>query len=216
MHCLGSEAYYILPKLVVSLIVGLSGAILFDALVKIPENGGFKISGMTFYGGLIAGFIAMLILLITCKKTSFSVVQWLDILTVPFVLFHFCGRMGCFFAGCCYGKQTDSALGMVFPDQPDAGIFHNGHAVYPTQLFEAIFLFALAIILLCIPKYKFYLYCLGYPIFRFAVEFLRGDDRGMYFGLLSPAQLISTLIFGTTVTYLVVRYALSKKRRTEQ
>jgi phosphatidylglycerol:prolipoprotein diacylglycerol transferase len=44
---------------------------------------------------------------------------------------HGFGRIGCFLAGCCYGKVTDSIFGVTFPGMT--------HAVYPTQLFEALF-----------------------------------------------------------------------------
>lgn len=37
-------------------------------------------------------------------------------------------------------------------------------------------------------------YCIGYGIFRFAIEFLRGDDRGKLFNLLSPSQFWSVLM----------------------
>ena len=142
-----SEAYYILPKLLIALISALAGAIIMDAVLKIRQNGGFKLSGLTFYGGLIFGIVTLGLLLLIFRKSKLSAMQWLDFLIVPFILFHCIGRVGCFFAGCCYGKETHSHIGVVFPDQPEAGIFHNGVAVYPTQLFEAGGLLLLAIII---------------------------------------------------------------------
>lgn len=204
-HCLDREIYFILPKLLVSLIGGLFGAMLFDAVVKIPQNGGLKLSGMTFYGGLIAGFSIMICLLLIFRKTTFSPLEWLNVLTVPFVLFHCCGRIGCFFVGCCYGKPTDGPLGIVFPDLPEAGIFHNGQAVLPTQLIEAIMLGLLAIFLICLGKHQFFIYAYVYPVFRFVIEFFRDDDRGSYVGVLSPSQFVSVLIVAIVTFYIAMR-----------
>lgn len=214
-HCLDKEAYYILPKLVLALLAGLGGAILFDAIVKIPQNHGFKIEGMTFYGGLIAGFAMMTVLLLCFKKTSFTPMQWLGILTVPFVLFHFFGRIGCFLGGCCYGRATDGPFGVVFPDQPDKGIIHNGQAVYPTQLFEAAGLFVIAAVTFFARKHKFYIYAYSYPIFRFCIEFLRDDNRGSFIGALSPSQFVSVLLLAV-VTIYIVAMTIVRRRKTKK
>ncbi len=122
-------------------------------------------------------------------------------LTPPFILFHFCGRIGCFFGGCCYGKATDSCLGIVFPDNPAAGIYHNGIKCYPTQLFEA---FALLIILIavCAIKNKIFCYLLFYSVCRFVIEFFRGDERGYISQFISPAQTISIVVFVFSVIKL--------------
>lgn len=189
-----NEAYYILPKLFIAFGSGFLGAIFFDALFKIKENGGLKISGMTFYGGIITGVAVLSALLLIFKKnTRLGVVEWLNLLTVPFLVFHFFGRIGCFLGGCCYGKETDGIWGIVFPDNEAADIFHHGKKVYPTQLYEAT---AIAVIALSLFKTRhvFTAYCFAYPTARFLIEFLRGDERGGYLWIFSPAQVISILI----------------------
>lgn len=197
------EAYYILPKLFIALGVGFIGAIFFDALFKIKENGGLKLSGMTFYGGIITGVAVLSALLaIFRKNTELSIAEWLNLLTVPFLVFHFFGRIGCFLGGCCYGKETDGIWGIAFPDNVEAGILHNGKKVYPTQLFEAAAIALIALSLLFI-KHKFAVYCFAYPTARFLIEFLRGDDRGGYLGIFSPAQVISLIIMCCTAAVLI-------------
>ncbi len=140
------EAYYILPKIFISYGTAFIGAVVFDAIFKIPENKGFKFAGMTFYGGAVTGIATLWVLLYAFKKnTMFTVREWLNFLTVPFLVFHIFGRIGCFFGGCCYGKVTESFWGIRFPDNPASGIFHNGKKVFPTQLYEAAALLAIII-----------------------------------------------------------------------
>ena len=196
-----SEEAYIFPKIVISMGTAYLFAAIFDALFKIRKNGGIVFSGITYYGGLIGAIISMYITLsISKNKTQNSVKQWFDILTPSLLIFHFFGRLGCFFAGCCYGKNTDSILGIQFPDNYVDGIFHNGLKCYPTQLFEAA---ALLIILVIVykSKNKFVIYILSYTIFRFFNEFLRGDERGSLIIGISPAQLISIILFCTIICY---------------
>lgn len=200
------EVFYIIPKLVISLLMALGGAILFDALVKIPSNGGFKISGITFYGGLITGLSTMIILLIIFKKnTNLSVIEWLDFLTIPFIIFHICGRIGCFCAGCCYGSETNSFLGILFPDVPENDIYHHNHKVYPTQLFEVALLIIILIIIKIKKKYNFYIYGILYPLGRFGIEFFRGDNRGSYLLGLSPSQFVSIILILILLSFLIIR-----------
>lgn len=188
------EENFIFPKIVTAgMFAGVCSAV-FDALFKIRENGGFIISGITFYGGLIGAMGSLLVLLkIAKQRTRFSIAEWYDILTVPLIVFHFWGRVGCFLGGCCYGKETDSILGFRFPDNAEHSIFHNGQKCYPTQLFEAAALVVICIIVLRV-KHRFECYLLLYALARFFIEFFRGDDRGYVLPFLSPAQMISVII----------------------
>ncbi len=134
-----------------------------------------------------------LLLKIFPKNTEYSVATWFDKLSLPMVVFHFFGRIGCFFGGCCYGRETDSVLGVIFPDNIENGIVHAGEKCYPTQLFEA-FLLLLIFIVLLYAKHRFKLYLFLYAVGRFFLEFLRGDERGSSIFGLSPSQTISIAI----------------------
>lgn len=200
------ECYYIIPKLTIALGFALVGAVLLDALFKIAEKGYFEIKGMTFYGGLICGAAALALMLKIFKKnTRLSAAEWLNALTVPFLIFHMFGRIGCFLGGCCYGRVTDSVFGMTFPDQPNVDIFHYGHKVFPTQLYEALCLLLLIVIIKIADKHRFAVYVFSYPVVRFLLEFMRGDDRGAYIGVLSPAQFISVFIFCAAIAVAILR-----------
>ena len=147
-----AEENYIFPKLVLSGMIGLVSSGLLDALFKLPISGEFKITGITFYGGFIGAVTSLYIVLkATQAKTNYAVTEWLNLLTRPFILFHIFGRIGCFFGGCCYGKETDCILGVIFRDNLANNIIHNGAKRYPTQLFEAT---ALVIIFLLLSKFS--------------------------------------------------------------
>ena len=191
-----SEEVFIIPKMVVCGLSAFVFATLLDTLFKFLKYGTFVIGGITFYGGLIGALLALYIQLKIAKRkntTRYSIAEWFDLLTPPLILFHFFGRIGCFLAGCCYGKPTSSVVGMVFPDNPQYEIIHNGMSLHPTQLYEAILLLVIFIVVL-FTKHKFQVYLLYYAVGRYFIEYLRGDDRGFVCQYMSPAQAISLCI----------------------
>lgn len=205
------EEVIIFPRLVICGIVGYSFAAIADFIFKYIKYGVLKIYGITFYGGLIGGIVALFLLLkFNSKSTNISVQKWFEILTLPFIIFHFFGRIGCFLGGCCYGKNTQSFLGVVFPDNEKMGIIHNGSKCYPTQLFEAIALIGIFIIVYK-SKHRFSTYMLSYAVMRFFLEFLRGDDRGMITLFLSPSQVISLCVICSFGVYKLILFCKTKK-----
>lgn len=203
------EESFILPKIVCAGIAGLFSAGLCDALAKIRPRGGFQIAGISFYGGLIGAVICLYILLKRSKAaTQYPPAEWFNTLTLPLIALHFWGRLGCFLGGCCYGKPTDSFWGVPFPDNAEQGIFHHGANCYPTQLFEAAALMILFVIVL-FSRSRFRTYLLGYSIARFFIEFFRGDDRGFFVKFLSPAQLISLVLFAC----VLIDSAIKRKKK---
>lgn len=150
-------------------------------------------SGFVFYGGIISGAISLWIL---TKKYKLNLLGFADIVALGIPLGHAIGRLGCFFYGCCYGKPTDSFIGVLFPPDSPAGAL--GVKVIPTQLISAFFLFIIFLVLLLLKRKKkfqgqiFLSYIFLYGIFRFIIEFFRGDPRGQIF-FLSTSQFISLL-----------------------
>lgn len=187
------DKYFILDLLlsaIVAVLFGVVFACLFENLyefVKDPSTYKWTF-GMTFIGGLFGGVIGFLIMyFFYFKKRNGSAIKDLLIISPSCItLAHAFGRIGCFLSGCCYGKETDSSIGIKFP--------YLEHKVIPTQLIECIFLFILTAILLFLVlkykfKYSFVVYLLTYGIFRFVIEFFRGDDRGAFLGIFSPSQV---------------------------
>lgn len=145
--------------------------------------------GLVFYGGLM-GVAGGVLWVVGRRKVRFFHLETVFLPAVP--LIHAFGRVGCFCAGCCYGKATQSAWGVVYPT---GGFAPAGIPLFPVQLWEA----AGNLCLLCILLLPFYhnpgqrlaVYLLGYGLLRFTLECFRGDAaRGMA-GPLSGAQWIS-------------------------
>ena len=116
------------------------------------------------------------------------------------------GRLGCFAAGCDYGKPTESALGVIFtnPIAHQASGTPLGIRLHPTQIYESLACVLVFAILMWLYRRKtfdgqiFAAYLALYAVARFGLEFLRGDrDRGFLFGdTVSTSQFIAVLAMG--------------------
>ena len=195
------EMAYIVPRVMIAGMGGFVCALLVDFVFKYAKYRELRPYGMTFYGALIGASVIMYCLLKGSKgKTRYTIEEWFNMLACPFLLFHAIGRVGCFLGGCCYGRYSNVFFAVAFPDNEAAGIFHHGMRCLPTQLFEAL---ALVIILLIVmhARRKYLLYLALYAPVRFLLEFLRGDDRGESFSVLSPSQWISLFIICGLLIY---------------
>lgn len=150
-------------------------------------------NGWVVYGGIIGGVMASWFY---CRHKKVDFVQYLD-LVLPAVAFaQGCGRIGCFFAGCCYGRETDSVFHIEYWQ---SDIAPNGVKLIPTQIYSGIGDFALAFILMAYARRKPQKgkvaagYCIFYSIGRFIIEMFRDDYRGAL-GFLSTSQIISIFI----------------------
>lgn len=192
---------------IASIALGFGAATLFQSFYNYLDNpeGGFQIGGMTFLGGLIGGVSTFLIVYaFFYKKFKVTLFDFLSVVPPLILIAHAFGRMGCFFAGCCYGK-VDYEHGLKFPGLPEP--------VLPTMLYEAIFLFimfAVCMVLLIVFKfdYNMPLYLATYGIFRFVIEYFRGDDRGSFIGSMSPSQfwsIVMVVLAGALFAYMFWR-----------
>ncbi|MFO1484678.1 MAG: prolipoprotein diacylglyceryl transferase family protein [Verrucomicrobiaceae bacterium] len=193
---------------------GFFSAAVFQAWYDYIEHpaAGFHITGsVTFLGGLIGGvatFLAGYFAFVRPKHGP-RMVEVGAIAALCISIAQACGRVGCFFGGCCYGKPTSSWLGVRFPKL--------NHPAMPTQLFEAAFLFFLFAVMFHLVKrgftQSFALYMAAYGVFRFFIEFIRDDPRGRLIDPLSPSQTISLLmIAGAMPVYFVMKKQLSVYR----
>ena len=166
-----------------------------------------------FYGGLIGGFIAMLLF---CKGFNIPMLPVLDLFAPALAVAHGFGRIGCFFGGCCYGVALHAShpLAVVFP--PYAIGAPPGVSLFPVQLVEAACLFVLAGVLAVAYKKSavtgltICLYGLLYSVIRFFLEFYRGDiGRGVY-GMFSTSQYISIGLF--VVSAVLLCFVIKKGR----
>ena len=195
---------------IASIFVGFGSAALFQAIYDYIETGVFRFSGsITFIGGLIGGTICFLaVYFILRRRLTEKLSDTLSLFPCLITVGHAFGRIGCFFAGCCHGKPTDSILGVKFP--------HLSHPVHPTQLYEAIFLFLLFGVLSYLLlkkrfKYNMSIYLIAYGIFRFCLEFLRGDSRGELVTGISPSQFWSLCMIAIGVAIIFPFYRIYNK-----
>ena len=193
-----------------SIAVGFMSAMLFQSVYYLIETGKWTFGAMTFMGGLIGGVVCFLAVTAIAAKKEYKTGFWriANIITPSIPVAHAFGRIGCFMNGCCYGVETDGPLGVLFPG--------HTHKVFPTQLFEAAFLFLLcAALVVLILKYRrlniiLIVYLFAYSVFRFVLEFWRGDDRGEFIGGLSPSQWQSVFMFviAVALTVCIFRFRL--------
>ena len=178
---------------------------------KLLDNFG---SGFVFYGSLIFAIPTVYLFI---RHYKLPLLPMLDIIAGTTCIVHGMGRLGCFFAGCCYGKPTDSFLGMNFK----AGN-HIDANLHPTQLYSSLLIWSIFIYL----QYKrkrqefqgqlFFTYLILYSIGRSIIEIFRGDEnRGYVFNSpVSNAQLVSIFVLGIAIYFYVKlknnsRYKLS-------
>lgn len=171
----------------------------------------FKIweGGLVFYGGLIA---ALAVSIWFIRRHKMNALKTCDIFAPAIALGHAIGRIGCTFAGCCYGRMLDHAtwFSITFPPNPKS-FAPTGVPLYPTQPMEVVGELLNFAILVVLSRYKRFegqligTYLILYAILRFVVEFYRGDaERGFLFGgLLSTSQTISVILFVIGVLFYV-------------
>lgn len=180
----------------------------------------FLRSGGVFYGGLLGGFLAVVILIRLYKLPFWKVA---DAFAPGVALGQAFGRQGCFSAGCCWGKETLLPWGVHFTD---LGHEYTGVPIYgpdgsdlflhPTQLYESFIMLAVFGFLVYLHRKKKFdgqiliAYGIIYSIVRFSIEFIRDDPRGDLFGFttltgLSTSQGISLLVAAGSIIFMIVR-----------
>jgi phosphatidylglycerol:prolipoprotein diacylglycerol transferase len=170
--------------------------------------------GIVFWGGLLGG-VTYWVLFFRFKRIPIR--EGLSVLSIGIVFAHAIGRIGCFLNGCCFGDlchldRLCVTYTHTFSNAP------TGVPVYPTQVFESLFLFLLGMALWRLNKlhiniryigqvWLFEAYLLAYSLFRFFIEELRGDLRRGFWGPFSTSQWISIFVI---LALIVSRMALQK------
>ena len=201
------QANLLFVSLIVAGVAGGKFFVLFEDPAFYFSHPGelFSKNGFVFYGSLLTAIPVMLWFF---KRNTLPVLGMLDVMAMVTCIVHGFGRIGCFNAGCCYGKPTDTFLGAVFTD-PACQAQPLNTPLHPTQLYEAGFIFALLIILYFTDRNKkfdgqiFLIYLIAYAAGRSVLELLRGDvARGFIIeGVVSNSQLVSFLIVVTAIFF---------------
>lgn len=168
---------------------------LWEELLGLLQSGG------VFYGGLLGAIPAAAWCI---RRYGLPFWQTADALAPAVILGQAVGRLGCFSAGCCYGRETDVAWAVTFRDayamrQVGARV---DVPLHPTQIYESLACFLILAVLLWLSGHKRFhgqvltAYLMLYAAARFTIEFYRGDPRGAVFGgALSTSQFIAVLLF---------------------
>ena len=150
-----------------------------------------RVGGFVFLGGFIGAVTG---LYVYSKRKWDRFFDLLDIYTSMLPLGQAIGRIGCYFNGCCYGKY-------YIVDGKETQVF-------PTWFIESFFCFMLFICMFGISK-KIHsgvyssIYMMSYSLFRFSIEFFRGDRiRGVWCGL-STSQYIAIAVFSMGYVILI-------------
>ena len=234
----GLDGELVFSAAVWGLFAGLLGAKLTFIISNIKylfTDPGYVLGtdGFTVYGGVVLGILVGGLIV---RRKKVDVPLYLDLVIPQIALAQGFGRIGCFLAGCCYGKPTHSHIGVIFP--PEA-IAPSGVPLIPTQLISAIGDFLIFIILLLLSNYttdylkvkkgegpgtdrkSFFqppsisgMYLILYGIGRFAIEFLRADPRRTALGLTSN-QYVSILFLAAGIALIVYGAKRAKRQASE-
>lgn len=196
---IGSRALYVLANL------SYFGQRPLDAL-KVWHG------GLIFSGGLLAALFAMGWF---AKRHALPFLKIGDVWAPAAALGQAIGRIGCFMAGCCYGKPTSAFWGITFTD-PDS-FAPRGVPLHPTQIYASLGgLAVFAILALLSRKKKFdgqvlLWFLILHSTVQLFLERFRGDDRGLFLNSqMTPSQLLATLTLMAAVVGVGV---LSSRRR---
>ncbi|MGQ9569483.1 MAG: prolipoprotein diacylglyceryl transferase [Thermodesulfovibrionales bacterium] len=178
----------------------------------------FKIweGGLVFYGGVL---LSVPTIVWYVRKNNIGLWSTSDLFAPSLAVGHAIGRIGCFFAGCCYGKPADGLpWAVTFTDPNSLAII--GVPLHPTQLYESLGELINFFILITLRRYKSFngqlsmTYILLYSVLRFIVEFYRGDfGRGFITSWLSLSQGISILMFLIAVLGFIILKRYKKTTR---
>ncbi len=170
--------------------------------------------GLVFSGGVIGVVLTMVWYI---KKHNLSLGKIADLWAPAAAIGQAFGRIGCFMAGCCYGKPTDLEWGVVFT-HPNSLARPLNVPLHPTQIYSSISGFIILIILLFLYSKRkfegqvFLWFLILHSTARLAIERFRGDDRGILLGSnMSMTQMVAIFILIFSVAVLLVLKTKNKK-----
>ena len=198
------------------LLSGVLGARLYFVLQHLGEFASSPVSilfvwrgGLAIIGGIVAGAAGAVAY---CRIKGLPLFKTLDIVAWALPLAQAVGRIGCFFAGCCYGKPCSLSWAVVFKN-PDS-LAPIGVPLHPTQLYHMFSNLLVFFVLSLVYRRKSFegqilsLYLMLYSVGRFIVEFFRGDNRGFW----GPLSVPQWLCVGMFLVGAALYFALRRRR----
>jgi phosphatidylglycerol---prolipoprotein diacylglyceryl transferase len=171
-------------------------------------NGGFSILGSII--------CILLVLSFYLYQQKLNVIAILDFAAIYAPMMQSISRVGCFFAGCCYGKPTVSLFGVIYTHP--LSVAPQNIALHPAQLYSSFILFSIFLFLyhsahtaLLKPGQLTFLYLILASMERFALDFIRGDKEQLANSFFSLNQWIALLIFLPAMSCFFIRSYYTKK-----
>jgi phosphatidylglycerol:prolipoprotein diacylglycerol transferase len=168
----------------------------------------FYEGGLAFQGALVMAVLSGAVVA-RVKKIPFWKMS--DLIAPYIALGQAIGRIGCFLNGCCYGRVIEKGIAVTFPQETAMRI--------PTQLYSSMLLMVIFMVLIAIREKRrfdgcvFIMYVLLYAVFRFCMDFLRGDDLAVLFGI-RLSQVISIGMFiAAAAAYMILSNANKRRER---
>lgn len=195
--------------LIIASIIG--GALLAGFILFLPERAGKEFIDyppvLVSWGGILGGCAGIIYITIAWEEEFLTIA---DCITPGYCIGLGIGRIGCFFAGCCYGTHTASCIGVTFTD-PLAPASAMAQPLVPVQMISAAVLICIGLVLLPVSLTStmkglaFSISAMAYSIFRFTIEFWRDDPRVFLLGL-SDGQVFS--IFYFLIGLIIILYSV--------
>ena len=196
----------------------LYGVILHPELIKnfddFTELLALLFGGGVFYGGML---MAVAVCIIYLKASRLDKPAYTDAIVLGLPLFHAFARVGCFFAGCCYGIEVEHGVHFPIDSIPGEG----GVARLPVQLIESGVNLLVFLVLwyfynhrdrFCVLRGRILqLYLAIYAVERFILEYFRGDEIRGKFWIFSTSQWISIIVLVCVIISTAV--GLSRRRK---
>ncbi len=215
-------SYEIVYSAVYTVLGAVAGAKILFIAVSFPEILALKIpflsvlkGGFVFYGGLIGGIVG---LLLYCKQFHLPFFSFADLYAAVLPLGHAFGRLGCFFAGCCYGMPYVGPFSVTY--HQTLGDTPLNIPLFPIQLLEAVALIVLFV--LCSVLYRKRteknkgkvagMYAVVYAVLRFFLEYFRGDGVRGFLWNFSTSQWISLFLFAFGLCILFSKRSSKRKK----
>ena len=235
----GLDEQMIIDVTMVSVLSGIVGARIFFVIqfygrhfADRPFIDVFKVwqGGLVFYGGVIVAATAVILFALKKKLTREQIWDLADCAAVGVVLGLAFGRVGCLLNGCCFGRPTDSWLGITFPRGCPVHWHHvsgkliaadstRSLAVLPTQPISSLTALAIFAVLYFVVARRARLKgavahwaLVLYPVGRFSIEILRDEPAlwGGALGSVSAGQWVSIVVLAVNVPAFIVRWRLSR------
>lgn len=208
-HVFGLAVYGVLTGLISAKLLYYITTI--DQIITNPKLLLDISNGFVVYGGIIGGILGGYIY---CRKYQLNFLKYIDLILPAVALAQGFGRIGCFMAGCCYGREAHGDFAIIFHNSAYAP---NNIPLLPTQLMSSAFnFFHFALLLWLSGKLKQdgqvgAMYLIIYSLGRFVIEFYRGDLIRGTVGMLTTSQFISLFVAAAGVILMLASQKLSSR-----